>query len=388
MTPPDVEIAAQAVVESAPIVVSAKNAAVLEGDFGSFRAANAAVAQGKPLEDVELDAKDAVKAGLGTPEAPRLNRRERQQQRINDTIREATEARLETARLRDELAKRDAAVPTRQPDASTLRIADPPATQAVTAPEYQRILALPGAPQLEKFDGPNALSEHAAAVALFVHETKQAELAAQAEQTRSREAYGKSQEARFQGFTARLDQAKAADPEFVSKLTPEVKALKGVAAQMAENAQAQRDGKAIVPVGARHIITEKLYDSPIVDRLLLHFSQQPDALTALETLPPQIAAIADPTQRAAAHIQHIVYELAKLEGRLEGTTVSPAKAIEDPPSRHAADPTRIISAAPPPAPILSKPGSTVDATASAIKRGDFRAFRAIRAAERQADRSA
>lgn len=375
MTPPDVEIAAPAVVESAPIVVSAKNAAVLEGDFGSFRAANAAVAQGKPLEDVELDAKDAVKAGLGTPEAPRLNRRERQQQRINDTIREATEARLETARLRDELAKRDAAVQTRQPDASTLRVADPPAAPVATIPEHERILALPGAPQLEDFPSVQA---YTAAMSVFTAKTLAGEAEQRAEQTRSREAYGKSQEERFKGFTSRLDQAKADDPEFVSKLTDDVKSLHGVAKGHELREQ----------IGPRHIITEKLYDSPIVDRLLVHFSQQPDALKALETMPPAIAAIPDAHQRASAHIQHIVYELAKLEGRLEGTPVSASSAIEDLPSRPAADPTRIISAAPPPAPILSKPGSTVDATASAIKRGDFRAFRAIRAAERQADRSA
>lgn len=341
---------------------------MLDGDVGAFRESRAAERAGKPLEKVELDAKEAKQAGLAVPTS---NRKLREQARINEYERKIAETAQEAKALREELAAARAAKPVHVEEKPAVAAVPQPTTADALKAEAKRIMALPGAPQLEDYDG---LADFGVAQQLFMDSVRAHESAVRA----NREAAGKALEATYTGFASQLDQARTKDPEFVNKLTPEVKALKGVQAAIA----------AKEAVGPLNFVAENLYESQHVAELCEHFSLHPDALHALIALPPSLAALPDTPARAQAHVKHINREFAKLEGRLEAsTTVQPAQ-VEDPPSPPTAEPLRTISAAPPPAPILTRPGQTTDPLMSAIKSNNFGAFRELRAAERAAKRSA
>ncbi len=116
--------------------------------------------------------------------------------------------------------------------------------------------------------------------------------------------------------------------------------------------------------GARNVLGEQVYSSPVAPALLKHFSQHPDELTRLETVPPHLATL-PPGMRTRAHIEWMVKEVGKLEGRLEAAIPAAAPAVASPST---------ITAAPPPPPQVSRTGATADPIASALKRDDLGAF--------------
>lgn len=349
---------AAAPAQPAESTISAARDAANKGDFSAFLDADTAARDGAPKPRIETPAPAAKAAAPATetadppasptPQAPPVSKR---QDDINNKIREAVDRA--TADLRAQLAARPAPA---QPVA-------PAAPETPSTPEWKRIAALPDAPKLEQFDGPNALGEHAAAMALFVHETKQS-----ADQQRSQQAqHETAQRARVDGFHATLTAAKTADPDFINKITPEVRALKPLGA-LAPGESA----------GPLNILTEQIYDSPIADRVLLHLSQHPDALQRFAAVPPQIAAL-HPSQRVQAHVQYLIREFGKLEGQIEASTappVQPAATVQ--PST--------ITAAPPPPPTLTRAGGTADPKAAAFARGDFAAWDRIEMSEQMAKR--
>jgi len=101
---------------------------------------------------------------------------------------------------------------------------------------------------------------------------------------------------------------------------------------------------------------------------LRYISANPDALRALVTPPPQLARV-PPQWRAKAHIDHLVTEFRRLEGRLayeQSLTASDTAGSSAPQSS--------VSSAPPPPPTLGKAGRSTDPVRSALARNDFAAF--------------
>jgi hypothetical protein len=91
-----------------------------------------------------------------------------------------------------------------------------------------------------------------------------------------------------------------------------------------------------------------------------------------------------PQWRAKAHIDHLVTEFRRLEGRLayEDSLSAPDRALRDIPP-----PVTSVSSAPPPPPTLGKAGRSTDPVRSALQRNDFAAFDAAEVERRMRRRA-
>lgn len=142
---------------------------------------------------------------------------------------------------------------------------------------------------------------------------------------------------RAQGFSSRLKDAVTADPQFMSKLSPQIAGLVPL--------DALEPGQPMTPW---NVIGQEILISPIGPVLMRHFSEHPEELTDLATLSPD----------------GIVRRMGKLEARLEtaqAPAVRPVKTVTDAP--------------PPPQTLGRRPALPVDDAADAVARDDFRAFR-------------
>ena len=353
---------------SAPAPVSAERAASDAGDFGAFDRAHTAKKQGKSVpavtpeaaprrEVAEADAPEA-EAPAGTPPGERpVSRR---QQAINDYERRIA---TQEQRIRD-LESRMA----RPSDAGS-----PPPVQPPQAPPQEtqkqrvaRYLALPDAPKVDDFD---TYPEFGAAQTLFLQDKLRAEDQAVRGRQQQQEHRLHAMAARDQSFRERLTAAKDADPSFVTGLSEEAKSLGGID-------HALRSGRQPGPV---NIIGELVYDSPHAVAFLRHISSDPQALAALVTPPEHIQRL-PPQWRAKAHIDHLVTEFRRLEGRL---AYEESQAARD----DAPMPASSVSTAPPPPPTLGKAGRSTDPVRSALARNDFEAFDQAEQAKRAARRA-
>lgn len=358
-----------------PAAQSAVEAAVSKSP-SEYRAAKRAERAGKPLADVPVT---AAKPGDPNPAAPtaenRKTRAEKDQDRINESIRAASAAA--EAPLKTRIAELEAQLH-RTPPAETARPAAEPAADVAPekkTPEYKRIMALAGAPKLADFD---SVEEHAFAAAEFIDTVRTTERESTARNRASVDALLASEKAADDAFFDQLDKAKTADPEFAKKVAPHVLALTPV-----EWLPRDKDGRPIdehgrlLTTGPLNVVASELRKSPVVRDLMLHFSQHPAELAKFAEMPPAVAAIANPRARLHAHITHIVREFHRLEGRF--TAGAAVVAAEPEP--------KTISDAPDPAPVLgSRPVETGDPITKAVKRGDTRAYRELRRQERAAGR--
>jgi hypothetical protein len=338
--------------------ISAARAASDKGDFAAFEEATLAERRGTPLARVAATPATPTAPPTSEPPAapappaqepaqpPAADRAvSKRQQQINNYERKIAEQDQRIRALEASLTR--PAPPERQPPAP----AQP--SQAQPTQTWQDSVRRPdlSQPMLgeEQFFQRFPDAPYSAYARYAVRYEDHAERA-QAQQSSEQEQLTTAQHARVEKFVGQLDQARASDPEFVNKLTPEVRNLKPFAALAPGEAS-----------GPLNVVAEQVFDSPIAPQVLLHFSQHSDALQRLATMPPEIAAM-PPAQRARAHIQWIVKEFGKIEAALE----QPAVAAE--PAAAAPSP---ISAAPPPAPILSRVGTSTDPQAAAFARGDF-----------------
>ena len=359
----------------APSPVSASRAAAESGDFGAFDRAEVAKKQGKPLPDVapSASAQPEAEGEDGTTGTRTVSRR---QQAINDYERRIAEQEqriraLET-RPRAEPPPSNGHQPPAngQPTATNGQPTSQPAAETAKQ-RVARLLALPDAPKVEEFD---SYPEYTAAQTLFLNGELAREQTAIQDQRQAQQAQHQRLITRDQTFRARLTEAKTADPAFVEHLSDEAKNLGGIA-------HAQRSGVAPGPV---HIIGELLYDSPQAVPFLRAISADPALLQQLVALPPAIAAL-PPQWRTKAHIDHLVTEFHRLEGRL---AYEAAQAPPDHGDRADPAPTNLVSSAPPPPPTLGKAGHSTDPTRSALARGDFEAFDRAEMARRIRQRKA
>jgi hypothetical protein len=343
--------------------VSAQRAAAEAGDFGAFDKAAVAKRQGKDLPDVVPSAARAQSGPEGAdsePSAePGARTVSRRQQVINDYERRIAEQEqriraLESPRRPEPSPSNGSSngSPHGQPGSPN----GPPAPETAKQ-RAARYLALPDAPKVDDFD---TYPEYTAAQTLFLQDRLQAEQA----EVQGRQQAAQQQHARLitrdQTFRERLTAAKEADPAFVAQLSEEAKGLGGID-------HARRSG---VTPGPVHIIGELLYDSPQAVPFLRAVSADPQLLAQLVALPPHLQAL-PPAARTKAHIDHLVTEFHRLEGRLAYeaalTATDTARGAEAPASSS-------VSSAPPPPPTLTRAGRSADPVRSALERGDFAAF--------------
>lgn len=329
---------------AAPETVSATFDAATKGDFAAFQDAESSARAGKPVADVPATPK-APAADGAAPVQPVSKRQDEINNRIREAVDRATaETRAELDRLRAEL--KPAAPRTDQPKA------EPPAAA------WKRFAQMPDAPKLAEFD---SVEEHTAAMSFFINQKVHEERTSEAQSRAEHDELTAAQNQRVDTFVSRLNDAKTADPEFVTKLTPDVRALKPFG-----GLQPGEQG------GPRNVIAEQIYDSPIAPQVLLHLSQHPEVMAALEAMPAHIASL--PTQlRTKAHIQHIVREYGKLEGSLATAATADRPAA----------PSTITAAPPPPPSVSSRAGTGADPATAAVAKGDFAAFKRHEDAKRR-----
>lgn len=340
----------------APTTQSAAHAAVASGDTTSYRNARRAERVGKPLPEVPVSPATPAPAATteaqpGAPAAPAAPAQPPKpkpirvtQEYINERIRSAVDSALQAERARS------------QPPAA------PAAPPAPAEPEWKRYAAMPDAPKLDDFD---SLADHSAAMALFIADKRHADRT-QAEQARTHdEQMTAAQRARVDGFVGKLNEARAADPEFVNKLTPEVRALKPFDALLPGESG-----------GPLNVVAEQIFDSPVADKVLLHLSQHPQDLQRLATVPAHIERMPRAV-RAQQHIQWIVREFGKLEGSL-ATPPAPAPAPAPTPQPKTLTDVADVQT------LGTRPAEATDQKAHAIRTGNTKSYRAIRRAERAA----
>lgn len=341
-----------------PTIQTAAHAAVATGNTSDYRAARRAERAGKPLSTVATPpaalappaAAASDLAAPAPPAEPKLSRKDREQQEINDRIRSAVDRA--TADLRAEIARRPAA-----PRSETPAPAPPAAPTVDEFPEIDEWAARPE----------NAGKSFKAYVKeLNAFDRQQADTAAQSRATS--EALTVAQQARVDTFVQRLTDTKTADPAFVSKLTPDVLALKPFS-----GLKPGEEG------GPANVVTEQIYDSPIGPQVLLYLSQHPEELRRLTTVPAEIAA-KPAAVRSHAHIQYIVREFGKLEGRLEAASPAAPAAAAVP------TPKTLTDAPAAPAALGTRTTEVTDPKVAAIRNNDTRAYRTLRREERAAAR--
>lgn len=345
-------------------VVSATIAAADKGDVSAFLEADRAARVGKPAEKVQRPVTDkGAKAGAVVagkfgeaakgPSAADQEADRRLQTRIQEAVdKTAADLRAENADLRRRL---DGGKPAEEKPAAK--------TAPTLTEEVKRILALAGAPKAEDFD---TTTELAAAQGAFINETRTAERAAadrDVDTAYKREAAGIE---RVKTFHGRIQEYKAVNPEFATKLTPEVRGLHGFARLNQINAERVATGQPAIPATVDHAIAEAMYDSDVPAQVGVYLSEHPEALTQL---------------RAAKTPEQLMKLFGRIEDKAGATPAAATAAATDTKTdttsiRARADAAveRSVSSANPPVDTLGKPATQVDPIKKAIDTGDIGAF--------------
>lgn len=290
----------------------------------------AAVADSAPAVEPEVPASTDASAQVASEPTAPAKPQKNAETRIQELL-----AERHAERVAREQAERKAA-------ALEARLSQPKTPPAGSSPA-------PAKPDLSTYDAylqshPDATYE--AFIEARVRGAIQAELATREQQQRAqaeRETLTRAQQDRAEKFRAAITDATKADPEFISKVSPEVLSLKPLSALL-PGEQAT----------VRHAIAEELLTSPVAPQLMRHFTDHPEVLSALEASPSPAA---------------LLKAFGKLEASLSHDAITP--------------PTPQITTAPnPPTTLGRKPATPVDEAEAALKRGDFSAYeKAANAAE-------
>lgn len=338
--------------------VSARDAAIASGDTGAYRQARRAERVGKPLAPVPAsDAIAALAADDGeateeaiAPAAPAQPLEQKpvskRQQQINDYERRIAESNQRIERLEQQLQR------------PSTPAGDTPARPQEKPPAaWKRIATMPDAPKLSDVDADgnavySSLEEHAAAMALFVHDTL-----ANEQQVKSVGEQLEADAARvIESFDQRVADAEKTNPAIRAKIAPLAHAL----------------GAQGGPFGVVARIAAISENGP---QILEHFVDHQDALRALVTLPERLRGL--PLQvQIEQHKEHIAGEIVKLEAKFD-TPNTPARPRPQP---------KTLTDAPDIETLGNRPAEAVDAKSDAMRRGDTRAYREIRRQERAAGR--
>ena len=340
--------------------LSATQAAVKSGSTQDYRTAKRAERLGKPLAAVPVKAA-AVIAPVATvseaapaTETPAPRVQTRDETYISTRIREGVdrgtaELRAEIDRLKQQVQSRLPAEVRREPE-KPYDGTDPsdPKPTPDDFEDFQQYL-----------DARDVWNDRR-------NERKQTKAADERRTVAQREERTAAQQERVNKFATQLDQAREADPTFVDKLTPEVRALRPFSALEKDE-----------PGGPDNVVAEEIFDSLMVKQVLEHFSEHPDALARLVSMPEHVQAMPQAV-RTAKHIEWIKKEFAVLESQLKVATSAGGHAAPE-----TSAPANTLTSAPAPAPRLgSRPAAAVDPKAAAVKSGNTQAFREIRRRER------
>lgn len=259
----------------------------------------------------------------------------KRQQAINDKIRDGVERgiaqeRAERERLERELADLRRGAPTAKPE------------QAAAA---QPAVTLPAKPKMADFEAQigTTYDSYAAAVEAYqdARETWRDEVAAQTAEHERTKAAETAAERRANdiivGHLEREQAILATVPNYFEKTQP---------LRVALDAGLKAGAPLALP----------LLESPISERLLLHFADHLDELSAIGTL-------------GETNLPAALRALGKLEAALESSAA--------PPAAPAAPPKRTVSAAPaPPQTLGTRPAEPADRRTAALSRKDFTAYAA------------
>lgn len=347
-------------------VVSATRAAADAGDVSTFLDADRAARVGKPFEKVErpkaVDAKAPAVPGKGGAPAKGPSAADRDADaRLVARIRESVDTATADLRRKLEDAERRLSPTERKPEPVKPAAAAEPKKGST---EYQRYMAMPDAPKAEEFD---SIVEHAAAMSVFINDTKHAEREQARVDTDRKLSRVKADVDRVKTFHGRIEAFKQTVPEFATKLSPDVKALHGFARLQQVNAERQQQGQSPIAATVDHAIAEEIYDSEMAPQVALHLSEHPDDLRAL---------------RACASPNALLKAFGRLEDKVrasggDGTSTTTADKPATPADlreRAAAVVDRSVSKSAPPATTFGKAGSGVDPFKAAIDSGDVGMF--------------
>ena len=241
--------------------------------------------------------------------------------RFQTLLRERHEATERATRLERELADLRAAAP--KPDAPKASSTTPPPSLADTV----------AAPDLSK----PALSDVAffaaypeASLGDFNRYVTRHEMGLATRQTQAQAA----RQTREQAARAAMAPAEKADAAFMSKQSPDVVALTPI--------DFLAPGQTVT---AANVVAQEMFVSPALPQLMQHFTDHPEELARLKTLPP--------------------LAIAREIGRLE------AKVVSAPAPR----PQTVSTAPPPPTTLGTKVVTQADEVESAVAAGDFRRYR-------------
>jgi hypothetical protein len=327
-------VASAAPAQPAPEAVPATSVAAADpGHVQTFLDARAAERSGTPREPVTVaPAVAAVAPATTEPVAEPAPERavSKRQQQINDYERTIAELRQRVSALE---TPRPAAPAPAEP-------ATPP------EPEWKRIAKLPNAPKLAEFD---SVEEHAAAMALFVSQTREQDRqTAAATDQRTRALHDQTQT-----FATRLHDAREADPDFLTKIPPQLLHVKPLSALTPGE-----------PFTFGNVVMEAAFHASSPAALLTHLHSHPDEAARIGALP----------------VDRQLWELGQLAGRLAvPSSPSPAAMPPAPPP-----PPSPISSFPSPQPALTRAASVADPTQAALTRHDVPGYLAARQAERLA----
>ena len=365
-----------------PETVSASHAAVIADDPQAYREAKRAERAGKPLDPVAVE-KPAEKATETKPEAvaaetpPKpLSSKERHRLAENERIRQAVEEGVQS-RLTEERSKWEREHPKREqeptrPAPVVAAPAGPPKTfdEAIQRPDVSKPLmpedeffkAFPEAPY-------SAYSRYAAQYDRLA--------LAQSDQRRTeQESLRSAQKAEIDTFVGQLQAEAKADPTFQSSLTETVKTKLKPFAALQRDAQ----GNQIEQAGPINVIGEQVYASPIAPKMLRYFSEHPDALDRLITVPTHLASL-PPALRTQRHITWQMQEYGKLEATVGAQLSAAANTTPEAPK------IKTVTDAPAPTKLLgTKSAEPGDRKTSAIRAGQsgVQAYRDLRRQERAA----
>lgn len=290
--------------------------------------ASSPASSGSQETETQAASTDATSTAASEPAKPKgdkLKARNAQLDAENDALRE--KLRIRHA-LREELAALDQAKP--KADAT----ADSSPAAGLTKGEWQRYMALPGAPKEDDFA---SYGEFTAAQALFIADQRFAERDTQArEQGAERERQG-SVRRMAREATARVQEYLKTDPAFMDKVDERLLAIPPVSVL--------KPGQ---PIRPQNVLAQEVAQSPFTPQLLLHFSTDEGRADwgRMLALPPG--------------------DLHRAFGRLEARFDRP----DGLPS-----PQKQVSTAPSPATVLgSRPADTADPIEKAVREKDVERY--------------
>lgn len=328
---PETVVAAPAQPETPPPALTPAHQAVADNDYLAFEHAERAAKSGTPAPapTPAEPAKPAPTAAAPAPPTEEQRTVSKRQQDINDRIRDSVDRA--TADLKAENARLRAQLPP-----------DPKAAAPAPAPAAEKFAKYPD--WLEKH--PDGDME------TWLDERD--EWRDQQKETANRQRFERDQHARTfheeaSAYSQRMKAAIAAEPAYLTKVSPDLLALEMPEAEVARAQHEQRAPRLTV----LHDIAAVVRQSEVAPQLLRHLTDHPEAFETLRT---------------ARNREDLVRRFGRIEARFLDT---PAPAADVPPP---ALPKTVSDAPPPPPTLGTKPGAPADPIKGAVAANDYATF--------------